>query len=115
MLYPKRKIKKLIADGEYVKAIELGKNIESKYVDDHDFMFIMGSTYFMVEDTQKALEYFEKALSLKGDDIETLKLKTNTQLALGQKENATITVSQILEIDPKDAEAQVLFDELQGV
>ncbi len=115
MLYPKRKIRKMIADGEYIEAIALGKELETKYENDHDFMFIMGSTYFMVEDAQKALEYFEKALSLKSDDVETLKLKTNAHLMLGQKEKATIATSQILEIDPNDFEAQALFDELQGV
>ena len=47
---PKRRLKKLIRDGEYVDAITFGKNLESDYSDDSDFMFIMGSIYFIVDD-----------------------------------------------------------------
>ena len=115
MIYPKRKMRKLVAEGEYAKAIMLGRKIEGGHLDDHDFMFIMGSTYFMVEDAQNALAYFDKALKLKGDDIEALKLKTNAHLALSQREEAIITVSRVLEADPDDEEAQDLLDELQGV
>ena len=115
MIYPKRKMKKLVSEGEYAEAIKLGKNIEAKYEDDHDFMFIMASTYYMVDDAQNALVYFEKALNIKHDDIESLKLKTNAHLAVGQKDEAITAISRILEIDPKDEEANLLFDELQGI
>ena len=115
MLYPKRKMRKMIADGEYREVIAFGKQLEPKYENDHDFMFIMGSAYFIVEDAKNAITYFEKALNLKADDTEALKLKTNAHLSLGQKEEAMIMISRILEADPDDAEAQSLFDELQGV
>ncbi len=115
MLYPKRKMRKMIADGEYHEVIAFGKQLEPKYENDHDFMFIMGSAYFIVEDAKNAIAYFEKALNLKADDAEALKLKTNAHLSLGQKEEAMIMISRILEADPDDAEAQSLFDELQGV
>ena len=59
--YPKRRLKKLIREGEYVEAIEFGKSLESKFSDDPDFLFIMGSVYVIVEDTKKALPYFEKS------------------------------------------------------
>lgn len=115
MLYPKRKMRKMIADGEYREAIALGSQLEPKYEKDHDFMFIMGSAYFIVEDAKNAITYFEKALDLKADDAEALKLKTNAHLSLGQKEEALTMISRILEADPDDAEAQALLDELQGV
>ena len=115
MIYPKRKIRKMVADGEYAEAIAFGKEIEPKHSNDHDFMFIMGSTYFMVEDAKSALAYFDKALSIKHDDIETLKLKTNAHLSLNQKDEAITAVSCVLEADPKDVEAQELFDRLQGI
>lgn len=108
-------MKKLVSEGEYAKAITLGKNIEAKHADDHDFMFIMASTYYMVDDAQNALEYFEKALSMKHDDMESLKLKTNSHLAMGQKDEAITAISRVLEIDPEDSEANALLDELQGV
>ena len=43
--YPKRKLKKLIHDGEYEQAIEHAKSMEDKYSDDPDFLFIMGSMF----------------------------------------------------------------------
>ena len=112
MLYPKRKMRKMIADGEYREAIALGRQLEPKYEKDHDFMFIMGSTYYIVEDAQNAIAYFEKALRIKGDDVESLKLKTNAHLALGQKEEAITAISRVLEVNPDDAEAKELFDQM---
>ncbi len=50
---PKRRLKKLLRDGEYTDAIVFGKNLEFEYSDDSDFMFIMGSIYFIVDDPKK--------------------------------------------------------------
>ena len=48
--HPKRRLRKLVKDGEYDEAVRFGKSLESEYSDDHDFMFIMGSVYFIVDD-----------------------------------------------------------------
>jgi len=40
--YPKRRLRKLIREGEYVEDIEFGNSLESKHSDDPEFMFIMG-------------------------------------------------------------------------
>lgn len=114
-MYPKRKMKKFIKDGEYVEALAFGREIESKYADDHDFMFIMGSTYFIVEDLKNAVLYFEKALSLNKDDLETLRLKTNAHLALGQKQDAIICIDRILDMEPKNDEALDLLEKLHTI
>ena len=111
--HPKRKIRKLIKEGEYEKAIQFGKSLDSEYSDDHDFMFIMGSVYFLVDDPKKALTYFEKAFQLNQNDIETLRLKTNVHLALEQKSEAIDCCENILKIDPKNHEAHDLLDELE--
>ena len=113
--YPKRNLKKLIRDGEYVEAIELGNSLESKFSNDHDFMFIMGSVYFIVEDTKKALPYFEKAYQLNSNDVEILTLKTNVHLALEQKNEAIDCCTQILKLEPKNSEAQRLLEELENL
>ena len=113
--YPKRHLKKLIKEGEYPEAIRYGKSLESEYSDDHDFMFIMGSVYFIVEDAKKALSYFEKALQLDNDDVETLTLKTNVHLALEQKDEAIDCCKQILKLQPKNSEAQGLLEELESL
>ena len=113
--YPKRQLKKLIKDGEYVEAIELGKSLEPKFSDDHDFMFIMGSVYFIVEDAKKALPYFEKSYQLDKNDVETLTLKTNVHLALEQKDEAVDCCKSILKLQPKNYEAKELLEELENL
>ncbi len=111
--HPKRKIRKLIKQGDYEEAIQLGKNLESKYSDDSDFMFILGSVYFLIDDPKNALPYFEKAFQLNQNDLELLRLKTNVHLALEQKDEAITCCEHILKIEPKNTEAHDLLDELE--
>ena len=112
--YPKRRLKKLIREGEYVEAIKLGNSLESKFSDDPDFMFIMGGVYVILEDAKKALPYYEKAFQLDKNDVETLKLKTDVHLALQQKDEAIDCCKRILELEPKNYEAQELLEELEN-
>jgi len=113
--YPKRRLKKLIREGEYVEAIEFGNSLESKFSDDPDFMFIMGGVYVILEDPKKALPYYEKAVQLDNNDVETLKLKTDIHLALEQKNKAIDCCKRILELEPKNYEAQELLEELENL
>ena len=113
--HPKRRLKKLIKDGEYDDAIAFGKNLESEYSDDPDFMFIMGSIYYILEDSKNALPYFEKSFQLDDSDAETLRLKTNVHLALEQKDEALDCCYGILKIDPKNSEARDLIKELESI
>ena len=112
--YPKRKLRKLIKDGEYVEAIEFGKSIEPKFLDDHDFMFIMGSIYFIVDDAKMALPYFEKASDISPDDVEILTLKTNVHLALKQKDAAIKCCRRVVELQPKNTEAREILEALEN-
>ena len=113
--HPKRRIKKLLKDGEYDKAISYGKSLESEYSDDHDFMFILGSAFFIVDDAKNALPYFEKAFRLDNEDIETLTLKTNVHLALEQKAEAIACCKYIIKLQPKNTEAYTLLQELESI
>jgi len=113
--YPKRRLKKLIREGEYVEAIEFGNSLESKFSDDPDFMFIIGGLYVILEDPKKALPYYEKAVQLDNNDVETLKLKTDVHLALQQKNKAIDCCKRILELEPKNYEAQELLEELENL
>ncbi|MGV7225583.1 MAG: tetratricopeptide repeat protein [Nitrosopumilus sp.] len=112
--HPKRRIKKLLKAGEYDEAIAFGRNLESEYSDDHDFMFIMGSAFFIVDDAKRALPYFEKAFELDDGDIETLTLKTNVHLALEQKTEAIQCCKYILKLQPKNSEAEELLEKLEN-
>ncbi len=113
--HPKRQIKKLLKDGDYDEAIAFGMNLESEYSEDHDFMFIMGSAFFIVDDAQRALPYFEKAFQLDDGDVETLTLKTNVHLALEQKDEALACCRYIVKLQPKNTEAQELLEKLESV
>jgi tetratricopeptide (TPR) repeat protein len=112
--YPKRRLKKLIREGEYVEAIEFGNSLESKFSDDPDFMFIMGGVYVILEDAQKALPYYEKAFQLDNNDVETLKLKTDVHLDLQQKDEAIDCCKRILKLEPKNYKAKELLEELEN-
>jgi len=113
--HPKRRIKKLLKDGEYDEAITYGMNLESEYSDDHDFMFIMGSAFSLVDDFKRALPYFERAFHLDKNDIENLTLKTIAHLALEQKNEAIQCCKLIVQLQPKNSEAQKLLDELESL
>ncbi|MDX1595557.1 MAG: tetratricopeptide repeat protein [Nitrosopumilaceae archaeon] len=111
--YPKRHLRKLVQEGEYVDALEYGKSLEPKFSEDADYLFIMGSIYYILEDAKKAISYFDKAISLKGDDVETLMLKTNAHLALQEKEEAIHCCKHILKIVPNHSEATSLLTQLE--
>ncbi len=113
--YPKRRLKKLIREGEYVEAIEFGNSLESKFSDDPDFMFIMGGVFVILEESKKALPYFEKAVQLDNNDVEMLKLKTDVHLDLQQKDEAIVCCKRILELEPKNYEAKELLEELENI
>jgi len=112
---PKRKLKKLVKDGEYDDAIAFGKSLEPDYSDDADFMFIMGSIFFIVDDAKKALPYFEKSFQLNPNDVEMLTLKTNVHLALQQKDESIDCCKRILTLNPKNSEAESLLEQLENL
>jgi tetratricopeptide (TPR) repeat protein len=113
--HPKRQIRKLLQSGDYDEAISLGKSLENQYQNDSDFHFIMGSVFFILDDFKKALPYFEKSISLNPDDVETLRLKTNTHLALQEKDAAIKCCKKIIQLDPKNSEAQDLLEQLENL
>ena len=51
--YPKRKPRKLINEGEYEEAIRFGNQLEQKFSNDPDFLFIMGSMYYIQNEEKK--------------------------------------------------------------
>jgi len=86
--YPKRRLRKLVQEGEYKEALEFGESIAEKFSNDPDFFFIMGSTYYILDDAQNALYYFDKGLEISEYDVETLLLKANIHVYL--KENKIV-------------------------
>lgn len=115
IIYPKRHLQKLVHKGDYAEAIEYAKSIELKFANDYDFWFIVGGIYFILDDAKKALDYFEKSLTLKDDDVETLIIKTNAHLSLEQKDDAIKCCKRIIQINPKNFEAQDLLEQLEKI
>jgi tetratricopeptide (TPR) repeat protein len=74
----------------------------------------MGGVYFILEDAKKALPYFEKAVQLDNNDVETLKLKTDVHLDLQQKDEAIDCCKRILKLEPKNYKAKELLEELEN-
>ena len=113
--YPKRHLKKLVKDGDYVEALEFGKSLAGKFSNDSDYMFMMGSIYFILEDAKKAIAYFEKALEINPDDVETLTLKTNAHLLLQQKDEAIDCCKKIIKLEPDNYESHGLLEKLESL
>lgn len=96
--YPKRKLRKMISRGDYKEALEFGNTLEEKYSNDPDFLFIMGSIYYMLEHPDNALHYFDRSLQY-DTDTETLFLKANVHFAIKEFDEARECCNKILEID----------------
>lgn len=103
--YPKRKLRKMVSRGEYAEAVEFGRSLEEELGADPDYLFIMGSVFYIVEDDGQSLSYLERALRAMPGDTEALQLKTNVHLRLGQRDEARACCDQILESDPGNGEA----------
>jgi len=73
--YPKRKLRKLIKEGEFEEAITLGNSMEEKYQYDPDFIFIMASIFYILQVPIKTLQYLERVLEINEYDTEALGLK----------------------------------------
>ena len=111
--YPKRRLKKLVKNGDYKEAIEFGESIAKEYSQDSDYYFIMGSIYYILEDAPNAMSYFEKALSLNPNDAETLLLKANVHAFLKEVEQVKDCCQKILEFDSDNAEAKNILKNLE--
>ena len=111
--YPKRRLRKLVQQGEYKEALEFGASIEEKFSNDPDFFFIMGSIYYILEDAKNTLYYFNKSLEINENDIETLLLKANVHLHLKELNSVIDCCEKVLEIDPENRRAQEILDNLE--
>ena len=123
--YPKRKLRKLIGQGEYEKAEEYGNELEVKFSKDPDFLFIMGSMYYMLNDEKKTLHYIDRVLEMNPYDVESLSLKLRVHQFLAEqqedeesKQNELNIVidccRKILDEAPDNFEVRDLITELES-
>jgi len=112
--YPKRRLRKLVNEGEYKEAIEFGKSIEEKNPNDPDLLFIMGGLFYILKDAKPALNYFDRVLEIIGVDQETLLLKANVHVFLKEFDIAIECCNKVLEVNFDNMEAKNLLERLQN-
>ena len=112
--FPKRKLKKLVSEGEYKEAIEFGKSLEQKNPDDSDLLFIMGSIFYILQDAKTALSYFDRVLEINGYDQETLLLKANVHVFLKEYDIAIECCNKVLDVDFENMEAKNILERIKA-
>jgi len=112
--HPKRKLRKLIKEGEFEEAIALGNSMEEKYQYDPDFIFIMASIFYILQDPKKTMKYLERVLEINEYDTEALGLKLRVHQHF--KENAKVIESckKILEVESDAYDVRAILNELEG-
>ena len=111
--YPKRKLRKLINEGEYEQAIEFGNELEEKFSADPDFLFIMGSMFYMLKDEKNSLHYINRVLEINEYDVETLSLKLRIHQFLKNDEIVIDCCKKILKVDSDNFEVREILESLE--
>ena len=111
--YPKRNLRKLINEGEYEQAISLGNELEEKFSHDPDFLFIMGSMYYILRDEKKTLHYIDRVLEINEYDVEALSLKLRVHQYRNETDIVINCCKKILKIDSDNFEVKDVLDEFE--
>ena len=111
--YPKRKLRKLINEGEYEQAIEFGNELEEKFSADPDFLFIMGSMFYMLKDEKNSLHYINRVLEINEYDVEALSLKLRIHQFLKNDEIVINCCKKILKVDSDNFEVREILESLE--
>jgi len=111
--YPKRKLRKLINEGEYEQAIEFGNELEEKFSADPDFLFIMGSMFYMLKDEKNSLHYINRVLEINEYDVEALSLKLRIYQFLKNDEIVIDCCKKILKVDSDNFEVREILESLE--
>ncbi len=112
--YPKRRLRKLVKEGEYKEAVEFGKSLVKKNPNDADLLFIMGSLFYILKDPKPALNYFDRVLEIIGVDQETLLLKANVHVFLKEFDIAIECCNKVIEVNFDNMEAKNLLERLKN-
>ncbi len=111
--YPKRKLRKLIKEGEFEEAIVLGNSMEEKYQYDPDFIIIMASVFYILQDPKKTLQYLDRVLEINEHDTDALGLKLRVHQHFKENSKVVECCKKILEIDSDAYDVKAILDELE--
>jgi len=112
--HPKRKLRKLIKEGEFEEAIALGYNKEEKYQYEPDFIFIMASIFYILQDPKKTLQYIDRVLEINEYDTDALGLKLRVHQHLKENDKVIECCKKILEVDSDAYDVRTILNELEG-
>ena len=112
--YPKRKLKKLIKQGEYKEAIDFGNTLEEEYQYDPDFLFIMAGMFYILDDPKKTLHYVDRVLEINEFDTEALGLKLRVHQHFEENDMVIDCCKRILKIDSDAYDVRNILNELEG-
>ncbi len=111
--YPKRKLKKLIREGEYEEAITLGSTMDEEYRYDPDYLFIMAGMFYILDDAKKTLHYVDRVLEINEFDVEALGLKLRIHQHFKENDKVIDCCKRILKIDSDAYEVRDILNNLE--
>ena len=110
---PKRNLRKLIKQGDFEEAIDLGNSMEEKYQYDPDFIFIMASIFYILQDPKKTLQYIDRVLEINEHDTEALGLKLRVHQHFKENGKVIECCKKILEVDSDAHDVRDILNELE--
>jgi tetratricopeptide (TPR) repeat protein len=110
--HPKRRLRKLVLEGEYREALEFGKKLE-KNSNDADLFFIIGGIYYLLGDAKNTLFYIDKSIEINEKDSEVFVMKARMHIYQKDKKTALECIDKIRDLDPKNENLQELLDGLE--
>ena len=110
---PKRNLRKLIKQGDFEEAIALGNSMEEKYQYDPDFIFIMASIFYILNDPKKTLSYLNRVLEINEYDTEALGLKLRVHQHFNENAKVIECCKKILEVDSDAFDVRNILNELE--
>ncbi|EGP94160.1 tetratricopeptide repeat protein [Nitrosarchaeum koreense] len=112
LLQKRKELRKLVKKKQHDDALKLGLEILQKAPYEQNVLFIVGGIYYMKNQYQTAIPYFERALDIGAYDVEVLTLKANSHYFLGEPKKALACCEKIKEIDPKNKAVAELLSKI---
>ena len=113
ILQKRKELRKLVKKKQHDGALQFGLEILQKNPYEQNVLFIVGGIYYMKNQYQTAMPYFEKALDIGAYDVEVLTLKANSHYFLGEPKKALACCDKIKEIDPKNKAVAELLSKIK--
>ena len=87
--------------------------MEEKFSGDPDFLFIMGSMFYMLKDEKNSLHYINRVLEINEYDVEALSLKLRIYQFLKNDEIVIDCCKKILKVDSDNFEVREILESLE--